>query len=172
MSKTVVISSSVVPTYTHVAVPRSSRCQWWQSIGKPQEVLALDPAGVESANDLPGEYLRKGTDLELPAWTVIFDGEANHHSKQRGWTHQLAIVAPDAEGDLDIKWVRPTADHKARIKARAPHLKGGSGPNAAMARIARFVLEGVDDADRLARWRYVRGVVPQVVDAVEPQVVH
>lgn len=141
-----------IATYSHIASPSDARCQWWQRIASEGEVLAADPATVDGAGDLPGRYVRKGSDHELAAWTIVFDGEALHHRKQRGWRHLVGIVAVADDGTLSRLWMPPTAERKAAIKATgASHLMGGSGPNAAMVRIARYVLEGSTDADRRAR---------------------
>lgn len=143
-------------TYSFVAGPIDARCQWWCRIGTPAAVRACDPAAVESASDLPGTYLRKGTDLELPAWTAIFDGEANHATKNRGWTHQVGIVVPMPGNGLTLKWFHPSQEAKKAIKAFGMHeIMGGSGPNAAMVRAARFVVSGTTTDDRLARARAI-----------------
>ncbi len=138
-------------TLSHIASPSDSRCNWLQLVADEAAVLAADPSKIDGAATLPGTKQRRGADSELPAWTILFDIEANHHWKNRGWTHVLGIVAPKGEG-LALYWMKPTAATKAAIKAAgAAHLIGGSGPNAAMVRAARYILEGADDNERQAR---------------------
>ena len=121
-------------------------------------VLSLDPKKIASANDLPGDYVRKGTDLEIPDWTFIFDGEANHATKQRGWTWQLGVAIPGVTEPYIVWIVSDVAKQKAKIKAEgATHLIFGSGDNANLARMARWIAEGPDLPERLRRIQILSG---------------
>jgi hypothetical protein len=82
--------------------------------------------------------------LELPIGTFVFDGEAVHHRKVRGYNYNLGVVLSETE----IVWMRATNERKSQIKdAGARHLMGGSGGVAGMIRMARWILEG-DIAER------------------------
>ncbi len=146
-------------TYSHIASPCDNRCTWIQRIADPVVIVTIDPANVSGARDLPGAGQRKKADSELAAWTVVFDVEAIHHTKQRGWRHTVGIVAPTGEdGDLGLQFFSVGAAHKARIKAAGrSDLMGGSGPNAAMVRVARYILDG-GDAGRCARLAEMRAI--------------
>lgn len=138
-------------TLSHIAKPSDSRCPWLQVHTTPDRVLAINPANVDGAKDLPGFKLRNGSDVELPAWDVLFDVEAMHHKKNRGWRHLLGIVVPNGDG-LKLRWFSIVMEVKTAIKAAgASHLMGGSGPNAAMLRAARWILEGETDEGRMSR---------------------
>lgn len=137
-------------TLSHIARPADSRCKWWQRIATEAEVLGTDPAQIDGASTLPGAYQRKAADTELPAWTVVLDGQENHHVKARGWRHLLGIVVRSGDR-LGMVWITTPMQTKALIKAAAPHLAGGSGPNAALLRAARYVLEGQGDGYRIGR---------------------
>jgi hypothetical protein len=138
------------PTLSVTLSPVDKRCTWFCKVDPSG--LARTPDPVEGATSLPGDRVRAGTDLELPAWSVVYDVEARHHAKMRGWDHRVGIVVLREDGGLSLRWVQPTAAHKAAIKAADPSLRGGSGPNAAMVRLAAYVLRGETEADRLARW--------------------
>lgn len=147
-------------TCTHTAKPVDPRCPWWQRAGTENEVLMKTVDTVSEAGSLPGKFLRPGADLELSAWSCIFDGEAMHATKHRGWRHVVGIVAPTGDdGTLVITWIQANMAMKQAIKAaRYSHLLGGSGPNAALLRVARYVLEAPDTTERLARLRAMKAL--------------
>ena len=93
------------------------------------------PADVDSYN-LPGEFLRKGEEV-LRSGDFLFEGEANHHSKQRGWTYWVYYL--DDSGKLVVRY-RHWAAFKAELKAAAgcydPALLKGAGDLAACVRFA------------------------------------
>lgn len=142
-------------TYSHIAQPEKVRpAVWWQRIASEAEVLTVTPKAADrGAAALPGAYARCGSDHELDPWTVVYDAE---REKPLGPTRFLVgFVVGDAQR---IVWVR---DHrmpqKARIKAEDPtsDLLRGSGPTAAMQRIALYVLRCpvADRMDRIQRLR-------------------
>lgn len=124
------------PTYSHIAKPADSRCRWWQKVLSPEQLATIDAAIVDGANDVPGDYLRKGADLELPPGSVLIDGEANHPVKQRGWAYTVGIVNADAT-EIDWRKVCITEDKKEMKAAGFPVT--GSGPVAAAVRLAQFL---------------------------------
>lgn len=144
--------SDTTETLSHIAKPCDDRCRWWQKTLAAEAVIALDPASIEDANSIPGTYLRKGADLELNEWTVLFDGEQVHHKKPRGWTWTMGIVLR-VDGALKVEWIRANVSkHKAVIKAAgAAHLLGGSGDVASMVRVARWILEADTTEARMER---------------------
>lgn len=76
--------------------PSDHRCKYWCKIVRAGAPLP-HPASVDGANDIPGAYLKKG-DVEVFVGDVIFEGDENHHRKQRGWTWTMYIV--DELGEL------------------------------------------------------------------------
>ena len=137
----------------HTAKPCDTRCRWWQKTLTADEVIALDPASIDDANSIPGQYHRKGADMALPEWAVIFDGEAIHHKKNHGWRWVFGVVVRDAEGKLGVAWVTSSvAKQKAAVKAAgAAHLLGGSGDVANIVRCARWILESETTEGRMER---------------------
>lgn len=127
---------------------RDSRCRAWCKVLSSESVRRIRPAGIDGANDLPGSYLPFGREVELFPGDVIFEGEANHHTKPRGWTYNLGFVVGGANGVARIVWV--AGDKRAALKAdlRASknpavrELLPGSDDVAAMVRYARAVLMG------------------------------
>lgn len=154
---TTTTTTTTSQTFSHVAHPEDSRCSWLQVHATPEQLLSTSPTTVDRAADLPGRKLRNGADIELPAWSVLFDIEAMHHRKQRGWCHLLGLIIPEDGGELRLRWICPGMAVKMTIKAAgATHLIGGSGPNAAMVRTARWILEAEGDDARLDRWRVLK----------------
>jgi hypothetical protein len=141
-------------TFSHIAQPEKGRSPiWWQRIAsEAEEVLAVMPeAAARGAAALPGDYARRGSDHDLDPWSVVYDAE---RVKPLGPTRFLVgFVVDDA-----IEWVREDRlRQKALIKAADPasDLLRGSGPTAAMQRIALFVLRA-PIPDRMDRIRLMR----------------
>lgn len=148
-----------IETLSHIAKPVDSRCRWWQKTLTADQAVALDPAAIDDAGSIPGAYHRKNADMELPEWAVIFDGEANHHAKPRGWRWVVGFVVRDEAGALVVTWVTSAvAGQKAVVKASgAAHLLGGSGDVANIVRCARWVLEAETSQARMERIAALRG---------------
>lgn len=119
--------------------PQDSRCRYWAKIIRSGTPLPL-PSDVDGANDVPGQYLRKGED-ELMEGDFLLEGEEMHHRKARGWTYHLTFVGQDGEAVR----VSPSAERKAAMKAGGldPELLKGSGDVAAMIRMAHALRAGV-----------------------------
>ena len=147
------------PTFSHVASRTDRRCKWWQKTINAEIAATLDPAAIEGGNSIPGEYLRDGADLELPAWTMILDSEQVHHAKPRGYSYTLGVIMPKADGSLGRTWIAgKVSAQKGAIKAAgATHLLGGSGDTAGLVRMARWILEAEGDEARLARIEVLKG---------------
>lgn len=111
-----------------------SRCRGWHKVIRAGAALPL-PEHCNGAESIPAPYHREG-DEEIFDGDFVFYGEANHHTKQRGWTYRIGVPVGDK-----IVWCKPTAEHKARAKALGldPTLLPGSGETAAMIRIAHAV---------------------------------
>ncbi len=117
--------------------PADSRCRYWAKTFRSDDPLPL-PSLVNGANDLLGKYAQHGEE-ELTAGDVLFEGEANHHRKNRGWTYWLTVVAPN--GEL-LRFISGNfGELKAQMKAQgmSPDLLKGSGDIAAMVRIAHAI---------------------------------
>lgn len=120
--------------------PTDSRCKYWAKIVRANQPLPF-PLDVNGANDLPVPYLRRG-DEELAPGDALFEGEAVHHSKNRGWLNSLHWV--DADGKLHV-FRQPFSDYKAQLKAQglAVELLKGAGDVAAMVRIVHGLRGGL-----------------------------
>lgn len=117
--------------------PRDSRCRYWAKVIRADDALPM-PAAVDGANDIPGQYLRKGDDVELFDGDFLLEGEANHHVKQRGWTYDMRIVSDTPSERFPGQNKYTAIDYKAaKDAARAAGRKDlllGSGDCAAMIR--------------------------------------
>ena len=112
------------PTVSYIAKPQDSRCSWWS--------MQL-PADLELNGDrIKAPYLRTGADLELAEGDMLIDSEAMHHRKNRGYAVSLGVCLGGA-----VKWLNPTAETKAYIKAHGGQdLMRESGDVAAVIRAA------------------------------------
>lgn len=129
-----------------------SRCRAWCKILSHTAVSNLRVAVVSGADSLRGRYEAFGREVEVFAGDCIFVGEANHHTKNRGWSYYLGfVVASDKpEGDAEIAWVSADEAMAAKDHLRALAKKGlfpaddlkGAGEVAALVRYARAVLAG------------------------------
>ena len=149
--------TAIGATRSVVLRPWNSKCSYWALVATPEEVLAADLKGAGGMHSLPGTLARKGSDHELPAWTVVLRGEAVHPTKHRGWNFCVSFILPVVDADSNGEPMNrnlglPGTAQKAAIKASgAQHLMLGSGPHAAMLRAAKWVLEAEGDDARLAR---------------------
>lgn len=122
--------------------PRDGRCRYWAKIIRAGIPLPL-PSLVNGANDIPTRYLFRGNEELLPG-DALFEGEANHHRKARGWTYWLTFVTE--AGDLVRVYNEDFGGIKALLKQQglaAEYLRG-SGDVAAMARIAHGLRMGMN----------------------------
>lgn len=152
-------TTAAIETLSHVAKPNDRRCRWWQKTLTADQAVKLNPEAIADAGSIPGPYHRNGADMELPEWSVIFDGEALHHAKPRGWRWVVGFVVRDEAGALVLTWVTSAvAGQKAVVKASgAAHLLGGSGDVANIVRCARWVLEAETSQARMERIAALRG---------------
>lgn len=129
-----------------------SRCRAWCQILSSAAVSSLRVAVVSGADSLGGRYETFAREIEVFAGDFIFGGEANHHTKNRGWSYSLGIVVASdrPDGDAEIVWVTATEalDSKEHLRALAKRgdfpaddLKG-AGEVAALVRYAQAVLAG------------------------------
>lgn len=113
--------------------PQDYRCKYWCKVLRAGDTLPA-PTDVDGAGSIPGSYLRKG-DVEVFEGDVIFEGEENHHRKQRGWTWTMYVV--DHLGELQ------TVDYaQAKDILRMWGIKdmlAGAGACAAMVRAAWYL---------------------------------
>jgi len=121
--------------------PCDGRCRYWAKIIRAGIPLPL-PSLVNGANDIPTRYLLRGNEELLPG-DALFEGEANHHRKTRGWTYWLTFVTE--AGDLVRVCNEDFGGIKVLLKQQglaAEYLRG-SGDVAAMARIAHGLRMGM-----------------------------
>ncbi len=153
-------SNEPVISCEYTAIPSDSRCKYWCKIVRDGQVLPL-PHVVRGANDIPGEYLRKGDDIEIFPGDYILEGEQVHHVKQRGWKYNLGRLALpvaatetiDTEGNTHpgepakparIVWLEYGKPVKDALRAAGyKTLLGGSGDVAGMVRSIHARREGV-----------------------------
>ena len=137
--------ASPIPSCNFPVGARDHRCKYWCKIVRRGATLPL-PSSVDGAGDIPGAYLKKG-DVEVFPGDVIFEGEENHHRKQRGWTWTMYVV--DELGELQ------TVDYShAKDILRMWGIKDvlpGAGAPAAMVRAAWYLrLAALAEAKREA----------------------
>lgn len=128
-------------SYSVTIKPIDSRCRHWAKIIRAGQSLPL-PIAVQGANDIPVPYANDGDEELLPG-DVLFEGEANHHSRNdRGWTYFISAVT--IEGEF-VVLTSGFSVQKAELKAQgmAPELLMGSGDIAAMVRIAHGLRAGL-----------------------------
>jgi hypothetical protein len=134
-------------------VPRKldSRCRAWCQVLSAAAVNSLRVSAVSGAESLGGKYERFGHETEVFVGDFVFEGEANHHTKPRGWSYSLGIVVASTDGtEAEIVWVA-----EAEAAALKPHLRAlakaglfpaedlkGSGEVASLVRYAQAVLAG------------------------------
>jgi len=137
-------------SYSYEIRPIDPRCRYWAKIIRAGRTLPM-PDDVHGAGNIPGPYLQYGEEELLPG-DVLFEGEANHHRKDRGWTYKVLAVTSD--GEL-ISLRSGFGEQKKLMKQQgmAAELLKGSGDVAAMVRIAHgvrlgmHVEEEMDDED-------------------------
>lgn len=123
--------------------PADKRCRYWAKIVRADVELPL-PAIADSANNVPGAYLRTGED-ELYVGDILIEGEENHHRNNRGWSYWVTWC--DAEG-VARRVRNPGVDVKAALKTAgiAANLLAGSGQVAACIRLAHGIRSGLVDS--------------------------
>lgn len=127
-------------SYSVAIRPFDSRCRYWAKIVRAGEPIPL-PCDAQCAGDIDGPYLRRGEEELLPG-DVLFEGEANHHRRQRGWSYWLKVVTTD--GDL-LEFGPNLSPYKAELKSQGlpPELLRGAGDIAAMVRIVHGIRAGL-----------------------------
>lgn len=121
--------------------PNDSRCRYWAKIVRAGQALPT-PDRVHGANDLPGQYHRRGDDELLPG-DCLFEGESNHHRRRdRGFWYCLTYVT--LQGEV-LVFVSGFGAQKKQMKAQGlpRELLTGSGDIAAMVRIVHGLRAGL-----------------------------
>ncbi len=77
----------------YTPIPSDARCKYWCKVIPAGANIPM-PAAVSGAGDVPGEYLRKGDEIEVFAGDWVLEGEEISHRKARGWTYSLRRVVP------------------------------------------------------------------------------
>lgn len=124
-----------LPSCNFPVGPSDHRCKYWCKIVRAGAALP-PPDYVDGAGDIPGSYLRKG-DVEVFEGDLIFEGEENHHRKQRGWTWTMYVV--DHLGELQTVDYSHAKDILRGMGGGAKHLLKGAGACAAMVRAAWYL---------------------------------
>jgi hypothetical protein len=148
------IESNEIVSETFKIRPRDGRCRYWAKVVRAGSPLPM-PGSVDGANDIPGAYLRSGSEVELFPGDLLFEGEANHHTKQRGWTYDLRTVRGkiSEKGNYryflgftaEIKgWVKLLVREGKIEKSVGVELLKGAGDCAAMVRRAHLERMGWD----------------------------
>lgn len=130
--------------------PYRRHCRYWAKLVRAGAGLPM-PGEVDGANTIPGKYLRLGEE-ELFCGDLLFEGEANHPSKDRGWSYWVHYV--DDSGNLisaNSGWREFKAQLKAATGAFDPALLKGAGDLAACVRFAHVQrMGGLDTLRALA----------------------
>jgi hypothetical protein len=142
------VETAEITTISHIIQRADGRCKGWAKKLNSRQILDLDLDKIQGANDLPGSYLKNGTDLELaPYEDFIFWGEENDHRKARGWTYRLYYPTTKKMG-----WVGADNRIKQMIKSEGhKDLMTGSGEIAGLVRIAKYISSGLDLTEKIAR---------------------
>lgn len=113
------------------------RCRAWCQILSSAAVSRLRVAVVSGADSLGSRYEAFGREIEVFAGDFIFAGEANHYTKNHGWSYSLGIVVASdlPDGDAEIVWVSAEGLFPAEALE-------GAGEVAALVRYAQAVLAG------------------------------
>jgi len=120
--------------------PVDGRCRYWAKLVRANEHLPM-PETVQGASDICGSYLQLGDEKIMPG-DVLFEGEAMHHRRSRGWLYTVSSVTP--AGALLVrnsKW----SEFKSAMKTEGgfdPMLLKGSGDLAACVRFAHIARLG------------------------------
>ena len=122
-------------------LPFDARCRYWAKIVRAGMPLP-SPSLVSGANDIPSAYLQRGDDELLPG-DVLFEGEANHHRSNRGWSAWVTYVTE--AGDLVKVEHKEFGTIKTLLKQQGmePDYLKGAGDVAAMVRIAHGLRMGL-----------------------------
>lgn len=114
---------------------------YWAKLIRAGGNLPL-PGLVTGANDIPGKYLRHGEEELFPN-DILFEGQANHRTKSRGWRYWVHFV--NENGAL-IQPQGTWSEFKSRLKEAAgtydAELLKGSGDLAACVRWAHIQRAG------------------------------
>jgi hypothetical protein len=123
-----------------VVTPTNHRCRYWAKLIRCDEELPY-PGTITDANSIPGPYLKRSADIEMSHGDFLFEGEALHHRKQRGWDFLITVCNED-----DTVVIYPSMQIKQFIKNcpdipkdERKRLLEGSGDHAAMIRIAKTI---------------------------------
>lgn len=121
--------------------PQDRRCRYWAKVVRAEQDLPL-PSEVSGAGNIESPYLQRGDEELLPG-DVLFEGEANHHSKDRGWSYLVQFV--DSAGAC-VMYRSGFSAQKAAAKAQgmATALLAGSGDVAGAVRVAHALRAGLN----------------------------
>lgn len=156
-----------VESLTYVAKPTDAKCRYWCKVITPHMDLPL-PGTVDGANDLPGEYLRKGDDVEVFEGNIVLEGEEVSHNKKRGWAYNygtLSLKKSDPSGQaIGLTWdhADPADVKDACRKAGRKDLLAGRGDVAALVREIWARREGLIPTVTLADRRAKRLALAQI----------
>lgn len=121
--------------------PRDRGCSYWSKVIRAGDSLPL-PSDVHGAVDIDGPFLRPG-DVRLFPGDFLFEGEANHHRHERGWTYWVNFI--DAAGKL-LCYRSGFGLQKAAAKSQglSRELLAGCGDVAGAIRVAHALRAGMD----------------------------
>ncbi|MBP6902103.1 MAG: hypothetical protein KBC73_18570 [Burkholderiaceae bacterium] len=95
--------------------PYRANCRYWSKLIRAGADLP-HPKDVSGADSIAGPYLRNG-EIDLFSGDILFEGEANHPRKTRGWSYWVHYV--NDRGELITAKGRWSA-FKAELKAATP----------------------------------------------------
>ena len=122
--------------------PTDKRCKHWAKIVRSGGVLPM-PVDATGANSLAAPYAKDG-DEELLEGDFLFEGEANHHTRQQGWSYWLGYIGDDGV----FRRVSYSSARKAVMKANGLPVQYllGTGDVAGLVRMAHALRQriGID----------------------------
>src|SRR5574343_409051 len=126
------IESNPIVSVTFVANPIDSRCRFWAKYIPATKDLP-PPSTVSGAGSLPGDYIRRGDDVEIMPGDYVMVGEERHHRKMHGWDYKLYACKSDGRL-ISVDYTKGGEVKKAIRAAGRADLLAGSGDIAAMVR--------------------------------------
>jgi hypothetical protein len=135
------MQSNQIQSVSIVLRANDRRCKYWAKCVRAGALLPL-PEAVSGAGDVPGEYLRSGSDVELDVGDFLLEGEENHHIKKRGWTYNLSVNSPFAPG----KHTYIAFDSSIKTDIKDAVAAGNLDPDS-----ARLVLRGSGEVAAMVR---------------------
>lgn len=160
------VNSIMLKTVSFEIRPYNRGHAYWAKLIRAGGNLPF-PALVNGASEIPGKYLMHGEEELFPN-DILFEGQANHRSKSRGWRYWVHFV--NENGDL-IQPHGAWSVFKSRLKEAAgtydAELLKGAGDLAACVRWAHIQRAGgLDTLLAISQALEAKSVMQRIVKRV------